>query len=76
MTNQSIRDAVQDGDYVRAAELFVEWTQRLPPGEQALAELAELARWTRVEVACTQAHRQAHLQALRDESHAAAAYSQ
>jgi hypothetical protein len=76
MTSQSIRDAVHDGDYVRAAELFVEWTLQLPPGETALAELAELARWTRTEVACAQAHSQSHLQALRDESHASSAYSQ
>jgi hypothetical protein len=76
MTTQSIRDAVHDGDYVRAAELFLEWAQRLPPGEEALAELAELARWTRAEVACTRTHWEAHLQALRDESHASSAYSQ
>jgi hypothetical protein len=76
MTSQSIRDAVHDGDFVRAAELFVEWAQRLPPGEEAFAELAELARWTRAEVACAQTHGRARLQALRDESHASSAYSQ
>jgi hypothetical protein len=74
MTIQSIRDAVHDGDYVRAAELFVEWAQRQPPGEAALAELAELARWTRTEVVCAQTHSEAHIQALRDESHATSAY--
>jgi len=75
MTSQSIRDAVHDGDYVRAAELFVEWAQRLPPGEAALAELAELARWTRTEVACARTHCEARIQALRDESHASSAYA-
>jgi hypothetical protein len=74
MSTQSIRDAVLDGDYVRAAELFTEWAQSRPVDDTALRDLAELAVWVRGVVLCAQAHAQGRIQALQDDAHVAAAY--
>lgn len=74
MSTQSIRDAVQDGDYVRGAELFAEWAQALPASEASLRAVADLAEWVRATVVCAEAHGRARLQALRDEAHAVSSY--
>ncbi len=74
MSTHAIRDAVHDGDYARAAELFAEWTEETAPAEAALRELADLARWARHAVACDRAHAEARIQAVRDEGRVAAAY--
>ena len=74
MTSGPIREAVRDGDYAKATELFAEYSRTLPIEESSLREVRELIEWVRATAQRDHAHAQMRLQELRDEAHMQAVY--
>jgi hypothetical protein len=74
LSAQSVRDAVAAGDYSAAAALFDQYARSLPVNEASLAELGELANWTRLTVLCAKAHSQEQASRLQAELQVVSAY--
>jgi hypothetical protein len=70
MTADAVRQAVASGDYTAAAALFDAYARSRPP----LAELRELARWTRITVLCAKAHEEDRIRRMQAEIQVLAAY--
>jgi hypothetical protein len=75
VTSEAIRRAVAAGDYVTAATLFDQFARSLPPDESSLAELGDLAQWTRLTVLCAKAHAEDEARSLQAGLRVAAAYA-
>jgi hypothetical protein len=72
-TAESVREAINRGDLVRALDLWTEYAAALSGGgltEASLAEAAGLVEWSRPLLLCARAHAGERLRVL----HVAAAY--